>query len=226
VGRGAFHYDLDKYSYVLYRTIAPGIFRTAGLLLSNMGLQCIAVYRYGQMAKRVQKRHRGVGHMLRAIHLLMDFLVVLIHKVDISAATEIGPGFHISHAANIFIGARKIGRNCTVTHNVTIGHDFEPSGNDYSTIGDDVWIGTGAVVAGDITIGDGVAISAGSIVTRSIPDKCLVAGNPARVVRREYDNSRMLIYRMQDKSTMEAGPQEPISRREENLAYRHGRAET
>ncbi len=200
VTRSAFHYDLEKCSLVLYKTENPGTLRKVKLLLMNMGLHCIAVYRFGQMAERVRKRHRIIGSLVRSVYLLMNYLVVLVHKVELHEETEIGPGFHISHVGNILIGARRMGKNCTVTHNVTIGHDFQGVESDFPTIGDNVWIGTGSVIAGNVSIGDGVAISAGSILTRSIPAKCLVAGNPARVVCQDYDNSRMLVYRMKEES--------------------------
>ena len=53
------------------------------------------------------------------------------------------------------------------------------------TIGDHVWIGTGAMVLGGVTIGDGAVVAAGSVVTKDVPGKVIVAGNPARVVRED-----------------------------------------
>jgi maltose O-acetyltransferase len=52
------------------------------------------------------------------------------------------------------------------------------------TIGDDVWIGAGAIVLPGVTIGSGTTIGAGSVVTRSVPANVVAAGNPARVIRR------------------------------------------
>jgi maltose O-acetyltransferase len=51
------------------------------------------------------------------------------------------------------------------------------------TIGDDVWIGGGAIVCPGVSIGDGAVIGAGAVVTRDIPAGVFAAGNPARVVR-------------------------------------------
>jgi maltose O-acetyltransferase len=51
------------------------------------------------------------------------------------------------------------------------------------TIGDNVWIGGGAIVCPGVTIGDSSTIGAGSVVTRDIPPNVLAAGNPCRVVR-------------------------------------------
>ena len=52
------------------------------------------------------------------------------------------------------------------------------------TVGDDVWIGGGVKVMPGVTIGSNVVIGGGSVVVRDIPDDCLAAGNPARVIRK------------------------------------------
>ncbi len=192
----AFHIDVEKCCLVVYGTTTPGVLRIAKLLVMNMGLHCIAVYRFGRFAMNVAAGHKMVGKPIRFAYLLLKYLILLIHKVELQESCEIGPGFHISHVGSIFIGARRIGENCTVTHNVTLGQGFEATGNRLPTIGNHVWIGTGSVIAGDVTIGDGATISAGSIVTRSVSPRCLIAGNPARVIEREYDNTRMILYEM------------------------------
>ncbi len=51
------------------------------------------------------------------------------------------------------------------------------------TIGDDVWIGTHAMILKGISIGKGVVVGAGSVVTKNIPDYAIVVGNPARIVK-------------------------------------------
>ncbi|MCP4261207.1 MAG: serine acetyltransferase [Planctomycetes bacterium] len=191
--KSAFHIDVEKYCRVLYKTVDPGVIRKVKLLVMNMGLHCIAVYRFGQFAKEFKRRHKVIGKPIRFAYLLMNYIVVLVHKTELHESSKIGPGFHISHVGNIFLGPCKIGANCTITHNVTIGLGLKANENGVPTIGNNVWIGTGSVVTGDINIGDGVTISAGSILTRSIPMRCLIAGNPARVISQEYDNSRLFV---------------------------------
>jgi acetyltransferase-like isoleucine patch superfamily enzyme len=50
-------------------------------------------------------------------------------------------------------------------------------------IGEDAWIGIGAVILSGVTVGEGLVISAGLVVTREVPPHSLVAGNPARPVK-------------------------------------------
>lgn len=96
------------------------------------------------------------------------------------------------HRTGIIIGPVTIGANCTVYQNVTVGMRVARNDQGAPQIGRNAWIGPGATVSGAITIGDGVAISAGSVLSRDVPSKCLVAGNPARVIAQDYDNSAMV----------------------------------
>lgn len=223
-GKSAFQIDLQKYYFVLFKTETPSLSQKVRLLIVNMGVHCVAVYRFGQAAERIRKRHEVIGRVMRIVYLLMRHTLVFMHKVELSQRTEIGPGFRICHVGNIYVSAYKIGENCTVTHNVTIGLGMAGPEDTVPTIGNNVWIGTGSVIAGDITIGDGATISAGSIVTRDIPAGCLVAGNPARVINREYDNSEMIVYSMKDKSVLENDSQESATtgRSEESMTVAVG----
>jgi len=116
------------------------------------------------------------------------------HHVNIDDAT-IGPGFFIGHVGTIYIGPVVIGENFSVTHNVTIGVGHSEGKTGLPSIGDNVWIGTGSVVSGAISVGNGVTIANGTMLTRSVGDGCLVAGNPGRVVMNSFDNSELLTKR-------------------------------
>ena len=99
--------------------------------------------------------------------------------------TNIGEGFYIGHFGTIVInGNAIIGKNCNIAHNTTIGE--VPSGKlkGYPTIGDYVWIGTGAVIVGNITIGNNVLIAPNAFVNINVPDNSLVLGNPARIIEK------------------------------------------
>lgn len=94
-----------------------------------------------------------------------------------------GRGLVIQHGHSMRLGAQSVGENLQIWHNVTVGKD-RPSGG-RPVIGNNVMIFTGAVVLGDIKIGNNVKIGALSVVTKNVPDNCVVVGNPAYIVKRD-----------------------------------------
>ena len=93
------------------------------------------------------------------------------------------------HPIGIVInGNAKIGRNCTIFHNVTIGDSMsgKPE-NRYPTIGDNVTIYANSVIIGGITIGDNAVIGAGSVVLKDVPPNAVVAGNPAKTISKTLE---------------------------------------
>ncbi|MGC2782967.1 MAG: DapH/DapD/GlmU-related protein [Roseiarcus sp.] len=72
---------------------------------------------------------------------------------------------------------------------ITAGHPLEPSHRRAATIGKpiviekNVWIAAGAIIIGGVTVGENSVVAAGSVVTKNVPAKSLVGGNPARVIR-------------------------------------------
>lgn len=91
----------------------------------------------------------------------------------------IGEGAHFEHSYSTYLNAETIGNNFLCLHLVTLGNgaDGKPS------IGNNVSIFTGCIIYGNVHIGDNVKISAGTVVNKDIPDNCLVAGNPAYIIR-------------------------------------------
>jgi maltose O-acetyltransferase len=71
----------------------------------------------------------------------------------------------------------------TATHPLNAVYRRSKENAEPITIGDDCWIGGGAVICPGVTIGSGCVIGAGAVVTKSIPDNSLAVGNPARVIR-------------------------------------------
>ncbi|MGL4352015.1 MAG: serine acetyltransferase [Plesiomonas shigelloides] len=136
-----------------------------------------------------QTRHQG-GWLMALPSLLLLKGFKLQCGLDISSRARIGWGLRLYHPQNIVIGdGVQIGRNCTLRHNCTLGNKLDrQSGQLLSpTVGDGVEFGTGAIVIGAITIGDHACVGAGSIVTRAVPVRAVVAGNPARIIREYHD---------------------------------------
>lgn len=116
---------------------------------------------------------------------------------------RIGDGTFIGHNCRLSIAeAVTIGRHCLIAGGVTIadndGHPLDAARRRANepmpaeavrpvSIGDDVWIGAGAQVLKGVTLGDRSVVGAGATVTRNVPSDVVVAGNPARIVKRLAD---------------------------------------
>jgi acetyltransferase-like isoleucine patch superfamily enzyme len=110
------------------------------------------------------------------------------------ARTIVGAFCSISPESRILGGGEhSIDRASTFPFNARM---FDPGGRNVpdsddtgpTVIGNDVYIGVGAIVLSGVTIGDGAVVGAGAIVTSSVPAYAIVAGNPARVIRYRFDS--------------------------------------
>ena len=109
-------------------------------------------------------------------------------------------GKNIKLGTNVFInsgccfqdqGGIEIGDGCLIGHQVviaTLNHDFDPAKRAEMTakkvvLGKNVWVGSHATILPGVTVGDGSIIAAGAVVTKDVPERCIAAGVPARVIR-------------------------------------------
>ena len=124
----------------------------------------------------------------KKIKFLPEFLTNIARinfSCEISPNATIGGGLLINHTLGIVVGWNvKIGKNCEIFQNVTLGSSRkEKDGQIMPIVGDNVKIYAGAVVSGPVKIGNNVVIGANSVVTKDVPDNCFVAGSPAKIVK-------------------------------------------
>lgn len=91
---------------------------------------------------------------------------------------DVGGGMFIQHGYCTDISVRSIGRNCWINQRVTLGYQ----GQYCPVVGNNVHIGVGAIIIGNVTIGDNVNIGAGAVVVKDVPDNTTVVGQPARYI--------------------------------------------
>lgn len=193
-------FSIDRakaYTFALGSPDAPFI-RKLFFWLGNSEFHCVVAYRFGQYAAALRAHNGAVGLLATVIHRLANRWLTHIDHADISHQARIGPGMLLMHRHGVLIGPAVIGKNCVIHQNVTIGQRVAGGDQGVPEIGDNVWIGPGAVITGSIKVGDGVTISAGTILSKDVPARCLVAGNPGRVVTRDYDNSGMINFLIPD----------------------------
>lgn len=97
---------------------------------------------------------------------------------------EIGKGIHLYHGHSLVINDKsKIGANVILRHCTTIGSKILPNGIECAPeIGDNVDIGSNAVILGNIHIGNNAIIGAGAVVVKDVPKDAVVGGNPAKIL--------------------------------------------
>ena len=129
------------------------------------------------------------GKLGEYIHIEPDF------KCSYGYNIEVGENFYASYNCVILDHAKvSIGDNCIISPQVgiyTLGYPLNAkrriAGYEYAkpvTIGDNVWIGGGAIINPGVSIGNNVVISPGAVIVSDIPDNVLVGGNPAKVMNR------------------------------------------
>lgn len=126
----------------------------------------------------------GMGNALtKPLALALTSRILSISGAELQPAARIGAGVVLKHTTGLVVGGEVVaGERLTLHQNVTLG-DRVPFGGQ-PRLGDDVTVGAGACVLGPISIGDRVTVAANSVVLDDVPDDCVVAGAPARIVRR------------------------------------------
>ncbi|MGB3695404.1 MAG: serine O-acetyltransferase [Spirulinaceae cyanobacterium] len=105
--------------------------------------------------------------------------------IEIHPGAQMGKGVCIDHGMGIVVGETAIiGDYCLIYQGVTLGGTGKESGKRHPSLGENVVVGAGAKVLGNIQIGDDVRIGAGSVVLRDVPSDCTVVGVPGRVIYR------------------------------------------
>ena len=105
--------------------------------------------------------------------------------IEIHPGAKIGNNFFIDHGAGVVIGETAIiGDNVLIYHGVTLGGVSSAKTKRHPTIGNNVVIGAGAKVLGDILIGDNVKIGANAVVLNDVDNNNTVVGVPAKMVKK------------------------------------------
>jgi len=146
------------------------------ILLCHTPLWTIIAYR---LVNPLQKF--GVPIFPRFIMTIMK----VITGIEIHPGAEIGESFFIDHGMGTVVGeTAKIGNNCILFHNVTLGGTGKHKKKRHPTLGNKVLVGAGATLLGPIKIGNNVKIGAETfVIMHNIPNNCTVVGVPGKIVK-------------------------------------------
>ena len=146
------------------------------VLVCYPGLQALFLHRFAHWLYKV-----GIPFFPRLISHLARFFT----GIEIHPGAQIGKGVFIDHGMGVVIGETAIvGNYSLIYQGVTLGGTGKETGKRHPTLGENVVVGGGAKVLGNIQIGNNVRIGAGSVVLRDVPSNCTVVGIPGRVVYR------------------------------------------
>lgn len=146
------------------------------VILCYPGLQALLIHRFSHWLY-----HFG----LPLIPRLTSHFARFITGIEIHPGATIGKGVFIDHGMGVVIGETAIlGDYCLIYQGVTLGGTGKQTGKRHPTLGENVVVGAGAKVLGNILIGNNVRIGAGSVVLKDVPSECTVVGIPGRVVNR------------------------------------------
>ena len=146
------------------------------VLLCYPGLQALVLHRFSHWLYNI-----GIPFIPRFLSHLGRFFT----GIEIHPGATIGDGVFIDHGMGVVIGETAIlGDYCLIYQGVTLGGTGKETGKRHPTLGENVVVGAGAKVLGNLLIGHDVRIGAGSVVLQDVPSECTVVGIPGRIVYR------------------------------------------
>ena len=174
----------DKRSYLTVLFLCPGA--VSGI-----------IYRVGHALWSYEGPFAPLMWLLRPFYMVVKRINEMLNGISIEPRAVIGEGLYVNHGPSIRIAGKCVlGANCNISHEVTLGPALRDSQRGAPVLGDRVFVGPGAKLFGGFTVGDDVAIGANAVVTRSLPDRAVAVGVPAKVVSRQGSFEFVLYHHM------------------------------
>jgi serine O-acetyltransferase len=172
---------MSKFSADIARYRLRG-YSTAQVWL-DPAIWAIACYRLGNWLN-VARPFVLIRIPLKIVSFFANKFCEVFMEMCIDPSASIGEGFYIAHIGGVHVNPQAvIGKNCDFAHGVTVGASAMGR-QGAPTLGNDVYVGAGAVLAGKIKIGNGAKIAANSLVISNVPDGATVMGVPGRIIMR------------------------------------------
>lgn len=173
--------DLERYVKLSNKKLTV---RALFYFLFTQGVWAIVIFRFGSSCSKLKLPL--ISQILRLIYFFLNKLIEILTGISISSKALIGKGLYIGHFGGIFINESVvIGENCSLGQGITIG-SLGLGKKGTPKIGNNVFIGVGAKILGDIVIGDNVKIGANAVVIDNIPSNSTAVGIPAKVVKTDF----------------------------------------
>ena len=168
-------FNLIKQEIATIKAKDPAAKSSLEIILLYQGFHALILHRLAHKLYKLK-----IPFLPRLISQISRFIT----GIEIHPGATIGKNFFIDHGMGVVIGETAIiGDNCLVYQGVTLGGTGKEKGKRHPTIGNNVTLGAGAILLGDINIGDNSNVGAGSVVIKSAKENSTLVGVPARVVK-------------------------------------------
>jgi len=145
------------------------------------GFWIVLLHRFGNWRMGISNKIVRLPFSL--LYKLLFPLFQFIFGVKLSYNVKVGRRVKIEHFGGMILGAREIGDDVTVRQNTTMGIAKKSQLNGKPIIKNNVDIGCGVVILGNITVGENSVIGANAVVTKDVPANVVVGGVPAKVIK-------------------------------------------
>jgi serine acetyltransferase len=161
-------------------------------MLCNRGLWLLTFHRIAHNCL-IQRRVRSpMWWFARLCQSVGTCFNVLFCRSAFRNDCNISGAVYLSNRGYLMCGARGIGAGSLIHERCTFGYTVAGGREGRPHIGERVWIGPDCIIAGSLTVGDGATVLPGSFLTFSVPPRAVVKGNPALIVRTNFENSALL----------------------------------
>lgn len=155
----------------------PAATNYAEVIFTYSGMHALVFYKISSTLRKL-----SIPILPRAVSQFGKWMT----GIEIHPGARIGKGLFIDHGMGVVIGETSvIGNNVTLFQGVTLGGTGKEKGKRHPNIGDNVVVGAGAKILGNITVGNNVLVGANAVVLRDVPHDSTVVGVPGRIAKRK-----------------------------------------
>ncbi|AKF25159.1 serine acetyltransferase [Sulfurovum lithotrophicum] len=174
-------FSLIKEDFLNVKRNDPALHSTFELFFNYPGLWALFFYRFA---------HTLYNTGLRFLPRFISAVGLFLTTIDIHPAAKLGRRVFIDHGVGVVIGETTVvGNDVIIYQQVTLGGVSTSKGKRHPTLENNVVIGAGSKVLGNITIGENSKVGANSVVVKDVPPDSTAIGIPARVLKRGYDKT-------------------------------------
>lgn len=186
-----FSHDIRLHERLKLGAQSDSSWNRARVLMGSRGLWFTLCYRIIYFSTNNKNLRNLYWWIARLLEIPASCFKTAVCKSDVLGDCVIEQGVYLPDRGYLTCGALSIGSGSIVHDHITFGMAVANRNAGRPRVGKNVWIGPNSIVAGGIEVGDGCTILPGTYLTYNIPANTVVRGNPARVIRENFDNSEI-----------------------------------